>query len=162
MPRRKSKFQPDRKVRILREYTGADDEFSWEVVSTAYAMRRDLRGSARDEDDATDYLKTVLFVLPRTVRFPASEAAGAGAGAAGPDAFGAREFGEAPLGGRGVQAGERLFARGAQAEPGDAIQDTAVHGRPIFLVQDIRELPDRRNVEVVCQRSDRQGAIYGD
>ena len=50
MPRRKSKFQPDRKVRILREYTGADDEFAWEAVSTAYAMRRDLRGSAKDED----------------------------------------------------------------------------------------------------------------
>lgn len=156
MPRRKSKYQPDRKIRILREYRGADREFAWEVVATAYAMRRDMRGSAMDDDGSERYVKSVTYVVPKTVRYSAP------AEASGSDAFGAREFGEAPIGGRGQQAGQRFMARGAQAAPGDAVQDMGVHGYPIFPIQDVHEMLDRKRVELVCKREDRTGRIYGD
>lgn len=156
---RPSRFRPDRLIRVLQEYTGREGEYAWEVVAEAYAMRRDKRGSARDDgDDATHYDKVVTFVLPRTIRFTPRPPAGAD----GKEAFGRREFGELPMGGRGRQSGERIVARGAQVEPGHAIQDTGVHGGPIFLVTDIFELPDRKRVEVTCMRSDREGTIYGD
>ena len=160
--RRTSKFQPDRQVRILREYTRADDgEFAWEAVSQVYAQRVDKRGSARDEGDAEEYEKTVQYVVPRTIRVsPAADAPGQDP--SGPEAFGEREFGELPLGGRGPAATDRYLARGADVRVGDGVQDLAVHGRPIFLVVDIFQLVDRRRDVLTCRRSDRQGAVYGD
>ena len=155
MAKRKGRFLPDRKVRILREYQGDGGAFQWEVLTTVYAMRRDMRGSALDRDGVEQYTKTVTFVVPRTRRFTLPVQAG------GSDAFGARDFGEGPIGGRGQQSGPRVAARGAQAAPGDAVQDMSTMGQPIFLIQDIFEMADRKRVELVCKRQDSEGRIYG-
>lgn len=155
MPRRKTKYQPDRKVRVLREYRGADSEFAWEVVSTVYAMRQDKAGSSSERDGVERYSKTVIFITPKTLRrnMPAD--------AGGSDALGARELGQVPAGGRSAPTAPRQTVRGAQVSPGDAIQDLGTHGHPIFEVTDVHELGDRRRVQLFCQRTDVTGTVYG-
>lgn len=155
MPRRKSKFQPDRQIRLLRQYRGDDREYAWEVIGTAYAMRRDMRGDAPEGDGEYRYSKTVTFILPKTIRY--SEPADA----AGSDAMGARELGEVPAGGRGEESGQRQRAYGTPVQAGDAVQDTGTYGSPIFRVTDVHEMLDRKRIELIVERTDVQGAIYG-
>ena len=151
MPRR---YKPNRRLRILRQYRGDDREYAWEILAEVCAERRDMRGTAPMDDGEYQYTKTVVYVMPKTMRY--SDPAPAG----GSDALGARELGSVPAGGRAAPAVPRIRATGPQVSPGDAVQDMATYGHPIFRVRDVHEL-DGRRIELFVERSDIQGAVYG-
>ena len=153
MARRKGRFLPDRKIRILRSIETPDGEQVWSAVSTVYAMRIDKRGSASDADGVERYVKAVTYVVPRGLRFTA------------PDndrvlTLGQAEMGTEPLGAE--PSPPPTMARGAQATPGDAVQDLGIYSRPIFPITDVHEMPDRKRIEYVCQRESVEGTVYGD
>ena len=153
--RRKGRFLPNRKIRILREYTDSNSVQRYEVITTVYAMRVDMRGTASDEEGGERYEKKVKFVVPKTIRFTAPPP-----DASGEEAFGDRPFGQVPMGGRGQQSGPRLEARGAQVRPSDAIQDMGVEGNPIFEIVDISLSADMKRTEIVCERTEMAGDVY--
>ena len=153
--KRKDRFLPNRKIRVLREYTDPGSVQRYEVITEVYAMRVDMKGGATDEDGGERYEKKVKFVVPKTNRFTAPSPE-----ASGEEAFGVRRFGQVPMGGRGQQSGPRIEARGSQVKPSDAIQDMAVEGHPIFEIIDISLSADMKRTEIVCERTEMAGDVY--
>ena len=153
MPRRRTKYQPDRQIEILRQVTVGGEE-QWSSIGKVYAQRRDMRGDAKEADGEYSYTKAVTYLTPKTMQYTRPPAP-----AGGSDAFGARELGEQPMGGRGAQP-ERLRETGSQVRPGDAVRDLGAYGHPIFTVKDVFEM-NRKLIEIVTERTDQEGAIYG-
>lgn len=150
---RKGVFRPDRKIDIMKE-SDTDGELSWSVLTTVYAQRRDMRGG-KTETEGTDIdYKTVTYVVPKDVIYSVES------DFSGSDALGAREINSAPLGGRGKPTSPRLFQRGSNAQPGFAIRDKSIQGFPLFLIVDMHELIDRKNIELVCKRQSSSGESY--